>query len=151
MLKALKSLLNDAPDDPRGPGEYERRQLQLAVAGILQEMTRVDLNQKPEEIAAAEQALRDLFAVSESEARELMAETGDAARRFTSYFGPVSLIKRWYALPERIRLIEHLWRIAYAEGHLDSHEDHFVRKMAHLLYVPNTDCMLARARARPGL
>ena len=49
---------------------------------------------------------------------------------------------------QRIRLIEHLWRIAYAHGQLDLHEDHFVRKIAHLLYVPNTQCMLARSHAQ---
>ena len=28
------------------------------------------------------------------------------------------------------------------------YEDHYVRKIAHLLYVPNTQSMLARNRAR---
>ncbi|MGQ0752347.1 MAG: TerB family tellurite resistance protein [Betaproteobacteria bacterium] len=40
-----------------------------------------------------------------------------------------------------------MWRIAYADGKLDPYEDHYVRKIAHLLYVPNTECMLARGRA----
>jgi uncharacterized tellurite resistance protein B-like protein len=57
-------------------------------------------------------------------------------------------VKRDLPLPERVRLVEHLWRIAYSDGRLDSHEDHYVRKMAHLLYVPNTQSMLARNRAR---
>lgn len=45
-------------------------------------------------------------------------------------------------------LVEHLWRVAFADSELDPYEDHFVRKIAHLLYVPNTDAMLARQRAR---
>ena len=65
----------------------------------------------------------------------------------TSYYGPVSAIKREFDLPRRILLIEHLWHIAYADGKLDPYEDHYVRKIAHLLYVPNTECMLARGRA----
>ena len=52
------------------------------------------------------------------------------------------------SMPERVRLVEHLWRVAFATGGLDPHEDHYVRKIAHLLYVPNTDSMLARNRAR---
>jgi uncharacterized tellurite resistance protein B-like protein len=51
-------------------------------------------------------------------------------------------------MEQRIALVEHLWRIAFANGHLDRDEDHFVRKIAHLLHVPNTQCMLARSRAR---
>ena len=49
---------------------------------------------------------------------------------------------------ERVRLIEHLWSVAYSDGGLDPYEDHYVRKIGHLLYVSNTDIMLARNRAR---
>ena len=59
-----------------------------------------------------------------------------------------SVIKRDLSLEERVLLIEVLWRVAYADGALHGHEDHFVRKIAHLLHVPNTDSMLARNRAR---
>jgi uncharacterized tellurite resistance protein B-like protein len=59
----------------------------------------------------------------------------------------VSIVKREFPLPERIRLVEHLWR-SFADGQLNLHEDHYVRKIAHLLYVPNTQSMLARNRAR---
>jgi len=59
------------------------------------------------------------------------------------------VIKRDFSPEERVRLVEHLWRVAYADGRLDPHEDHYVRKIAHLLYVPNTQSMLARNRARP--
>ncbi len=53
-------------------------------------------------------------------------------------------------MEQRIALIEHLWRIAHAHGPLDLYEDHFVRKIAHLLHVPNTQTMLARSRAQQG-
>jgi len=45
-------------------------------------------------------------------------------------------------------LVEHLWRISFVDGELSLYEDHYVRKIAHLLYVPNTQSMLARNRAR---
>lgn len=35
-------------------------------------------------------------------------------------------------------------------GQLDPYEGHFVRKIAHLLHVPNTQSMLARSQARKG-
>ncbi len=151
MLRTLKRLISDAePPEPQRASEYERRQLELAVAGLLLEMARVDLHTRSEELCAAAEALRELFGTGEAEARVLLDKAGEPARRFTSYFGPVSVIKRWYSQQERVRLLEHLWRVAYAEGRLDPHEDHFVRKIAHLLYVDNTHCMLARNRARPG-
>ncbi|MCW5604065.1 MAG: TerB family tellurite resistance protein [Burkholderiales bacterium] len=149
MLKALKSLFDERPA-VRALPEYERRHLQVAVAILLYEVTRVDMSELPDELAAAGRALVDLFGLDAGRCAELLAEGRDKAKRLTSYFGPVSAIKRDYAQEERMLLIEHLWRIAYADGKLDPHEDHYVRKIAHLLYVPNTQCMLARSRARPA-
>ncbi|HSF21587.1 MAG TPA: TerB family tellurite resistance protein [Burkholderiales bacterium] len=150
MLRALKSLFDDQPS--RALPGHERRHLLLAVSSLLHEVTRVDLAESEAERAAAECALADLFGLSPPDAAVLLEEGRERARQLTSYFAPVSVVKRGLPLPERVRLIEHLWRIAFVDGRLDSHEDHYVRKVAHLLYVPNTQSMLARNRARgtPG-
>ncbi|HET9663261.1 MAG TPA: TerB family tellurite resistance protein [Burkholderiales bacterium] len=146
MLKAFKRIFADDSESAT-PHGYELRHLELAVASLLHESTRVDLSERPEEFAAARRSLADLFGCGEAECAALLNEGARRARQLTSYYGPVSVIKRDYDLPQRILLIEHLWRIAYADGKLDLYEDHYVRKIAHLLYVPNTECMLARGRA----
>jgi len=152
MLRALKNLFDDPPSPARMLPGHERRHLLLAVARLLHEVTRVDLASSEVERAAAEHALADLFELPPRDAADLLAEGRERAKQLTSYFAPVSVIKRDLPLPERVHLIEHMWRIAYADGQLDAHEDHYVRKIGHLLYVPNTQSMLARNRARvaPG-
>jgi uncharacterized tellurite resistance protein B-like protein len=146
MLKALKSLFDDA--GPHRAGQSERRHLHVAVASLLHEATRVDLSEHEQERGVAEQALAALFGLAPADCAVLLAEGREKAKRLTSYFGPVAVIKRDLAQPERVRLIEQLWRVAYADGGLDPYEDHFVRKIGHLLYVTNTDIILARNRAR---
>jgi uncharacterized tellurite resistance protein B-like protein len=89
-----------------------------------------------------------MFALRREEAERLLERARAKARQLTSYYPLVSVIKRDLSLEERVLLIEVLWRVAYADGALHGHEDHFVRKIAHLLYVPNTQVMLARSRAR---
>ena len=150
MLRALKNLFDGEPS--RALPGHERRHLHLAVASLLHEVTRVDLVDSDAERVAVEHALASFFGLSSAHAADLLREGRERARQLTSYFAPVSVVKRDLTPPERARLIEHLWRIAYADGRLDSHEDHYVRKIAHLLYVPNTQSMLARNRARgtPG-
>jgi len=147
MLRTLKRLF-DEPGSGNAAPEFERRQLRLAVATLLHEAARVDLELQPTEFAAAGRALTDLFALDTAECTTLLAAVREKNGHLTSYFAQVSVIKRDFSLPQRIQLIEHLWRIAYVHGSLDLHEDHFVRKIAHLLYVPNTQCMLARSRAQ---
>jgi uncharacterized tellurite resistance protein B-like protein len=148
LLKHLKRVFADS--ESAVPTGYERRHLELSVASLLHESTRVDLSELPEEHATARRALMALFGLAESECAALLEEGGRRARQLTSYYGPVAAIKREFDLSQRIALVEHLWRIAYADGKLDPYEDHYVRKISHLLYVPNTETMLARGRAAAG-
>jgi uncharacterized tellurite resistance protein B-like protein len=147
MLAALKSLFTElsAGTTAQTP-ETEQRQLKLAVAALLYEMTRVDLKQGPEEAHTAVTALMQMFGLPETEAQAMLGEAG--TQRLTSYFDPASIIKRLLSLEQRSVFIENLWRVAFADADLNVYEDQFVRKIADLLYVSNTECMLARQRAK---
>lgn len=123
--------------------------LNVAVAVLVHEARRADY--EPDHLGESDAgvaALRDLFGLQLAGATALLAEGREKAQHLTSFYAPVTVIKRGYSMDERIRLVEYLWRIAFADGLLNPYEDHYVRKIAHLLYVPNTDSMLARNRAR---
>jgi len=147
MLKALKTLFDAAPADAR-PATGVDGQLKLAVAVLLHEARRADYRIGEDETAPAERALAELFGLVPEACAALLEEGRARAEQLTSFFAPVSVIKREFSLEDRIRLVEHLWRVSFADGKLDYYEDHYVRKIAHLLYVPNTQSMLARNRAR---
>jgi uncharacterized tellurite resistance protein B-like protein len=149
MLKAIKRALAGAQGDTHGLPGHERRQLHLAVAVLLHEARRADYVERGEESRAAERALAEMFGLAPEECAALLEQGRERAQQLTSFYAPIATIKREFSLSERIRLVEHLWRIAFADGRLDQYEDHYVRKIAHLLYVPNTQSMLARNRARP--
>lgn len=148
MLKAIKGLFDSAPVDTRPVPGFERRQLLVAVAVLLHEARRADYAEGKDESVAAERALVELFGLAPRESTTLLEEGRARAQQLTSFYAPVTVIKREFSLEARIRLIEQLWRVAYADRRLDQYEDHYVRKIAHLLYVPNTQNMLARNRAR---
>ena len=144
MLKGFRRALAAPP--------LEAHSLKVAVAVLVHEARRADydeahLNESDVGVAA----LRELFGLDLAEATALLAEGREKAQHLTSFYAPVTVIKREYSMEQRIRLVEHLWRVAFADGLLNPYEDHYVRKIAHLLYVPNTDSMLARNRARAGL
>jgi uncharacterized tellurite resistance protein B-like protein len=128
---------------------HERRHLEVAVAVLLHEARRSDYEEGEQESAAAAQALADLFGLEAEAAASVLAEGRAKAQHLTSFYAPLTVIKRDFSLPERTRLVEWLWRITFADGRLNLYEDHYVRKIAHLLHVPNTDAMMARTRARP--
>ena len=45
---------------------------------------------------------------------------------------------------EKVDIVGMLWRVAYADGHLDKYEEHLVRKAADLLYVPHRHFIRAK-------
>ncbi len=144
MLKALKSLFSNPGDH----AEAGRVRLEHAIASLVFEITRMDFEVSPEEVPAAHAALTDLLGVSGVQAHELLAWAGQPANRLTSYHGAVAEINRALPLEDRVKLVEHLWRIAHADDDLHVYEDHLVRKLADLLYVPHIQSMLARQRVR---
>jgi uncharacterized tellurite resistance protein B-like protein len=147
MLKALKRVLAAAQETPSAPA-HERRHLQLSVAVLLHEARRADYAEGGDESSVAERALAELFGLSAPEAASVLQEARERAQHLTSFYAPLSLIKREFSMEERIVLVEQLWRITFADGQLNLYEDHYVRKIAHLLHVPNTQSMLARNRAK---
>ena len=153
MLKTFTNFFRQFDSTPHTRAEVD--QLRFGVACLVQEARRVDLDHDAREQPAAIDALIQMFALDTAEAEALLDQAREKVRHLTSYYPIVSVVKRDLSLEERILLIEVLWRVAYADGALHGHEDHFVRKIAHLLYVPNTQVMLARSRARaavaPGL
>jgi uncharacterized tellurite resistance protein B-like protein len=145
MFRTLKRMLKDSAPEPVRSDSHA---LHVAVASLLHESKRVDFAEDEAEHQASQRALVELFGIDAAHIEPLLGEGREKARQLTSYFAPVHLINRVFSIEQRIALVEHLWRIAYADGRLERDEDHFVRKIAHLLHVPNTQCMLARSRAR---
>jgi len=147
MLKSLKRYF-DAP--AADPPALERQHLQLAAAVLVHEARRADYGEGAKETDAGVAALVELFGLETAQARSLLERGREKAQQLTSFYAPLGAIKRAYGPAERVRLVEHLWRVAFADGLLNPYEDHYVRKITHLLHVPNTDGMLARNRARQG-
>ena len=144
MLKTLKSLFST----PGETAEAGRLRLEQAIASLVFEITRMDFDVSPEEVPAAHAALMDLLGVAHAHAHDLLAWAGQPVNRLTSYHDAVAEITRALPMDERVKLVEQLWRIAHADDNLHVYEDHLVRKLADLLYVPHIQSMLARQRVR---
>ena len=64
------------------------------------------------------------------------------------YYQFTTLINSNYTLEQKVSLVDRLWRIAYANETLHKYEEHLVRKIADLLYVPHSAFIAAKLSAR---
>ena len=51
-------------------------------------------------------------------------------------------------MSQKLRMVEHMWRVAYADGHLSDHERHVLWRVADLLHVPQGAYVNARLRVQ---
>jgi len=70
------------------------------------------------------------------------------AQEATDFFTFTSRINERFDMPQKLRMVEHMWRVAYADGHLSEHERHVLWRIADLLHVPQGAYVHARMRAQ---
>lgn len=129
-------------------GQDPEHVLRLAVAALLLEMTHMDGEVWPQQRKAVEQAVKTCFELGEAETTELLALAEAERAQSTDYFQFTSLINASYTPGQKEKLVETLWRVAYANEVLHKHEEHLVRRIAGLLHVPHSTFISAKHRAR---
>ena len=130
------------------PGAASQQALQVATAALLLEMMRMDSSITAAETASVTRTLQARFGLDAAQVDTLLALAAEEARLATDYFQFTSLINRSFSAEQKVQVVEYLWQVAYADGHLDAHEQHFMRKIADLLYVAHADYVGAKQRAR---
>lgn len=122
--------------------------LQIATAALLLEMMRMDDRIADAERDAIATTLRQQFGLDAGQLDTLLALAEQEARQAHDYYQFTALINKTCSAAQKIRIVENLWRVAMADGHLDAHELHLMRKIADLLHVGRADYVAAKQRAR---
>jgi uncharacterized tellurite resistance protein B-like protein len=151
MLNAIRAFFEQnlvaGPDASEADAAHAER---LAIAALLLEMLHMDGEDRPEQRAVVQAAVRNDFELSDAEAAELL-ELAEAERSDASdYFQFTSLLNASYSAEQKIALVETLWRIAYADARLHKYEEHLARKVADLLHVPHGAFIAAKMRVAGG-
>ncbi len=146
MINALKSLFT--PPTAESPEALEHR-LRLAAAALLIETARADFRQDAEEEAALETLLCDTLALPLTEVQELVRQASERVDSATSLYEFTRLINDHFSPVQKLQLIDAMWRVAYADGRLDKYEEHLIRQVAELTYVPHPDYIRSKLGAKP--
>ncbi len=145
MLNSIKSFF-DNHFQITAVAEDTDHQLKLACAALLIEMMQQDGEVHEREQQAVKKVLRQKFQVTDTELHELYALAEQEAHQATDYHQFTRLIAEHYSQPEKIKLVELLWQVAYADAHLDKYEEHMVRRIADLIHVSHAEFIKAKHR-----
>jgi len=148
MLKQIQDFFRQHLVSTVGNDADREQALRLAVAALLIEVTHLDHEVTPEEKAAVDLAVRRHMGLSGETVAELLQCAERERADSTDYYQFTLLINREYDAARKVELIELMWRIAYADDALHRYEEHLIRKIAELLYVPHRAFVAAKHRAR---
>lgn len=148
-MLSLKDMFDSivAPEHAAPPEQVER-QLRLASAVLLVEVMRSDGKVEPAELQAVLGALQTRFSLSKDEADRLVELARQTSRGATDYFTFTSRINDSFSMEQKIRMVENMWKVAYADGVLSAPENHVMHKISELLYIPHGAYIAAKLRAK---
>ncbi len=122
--------------------------IEIATAVLLFEVIKADHKIEADEKQKMTEILQSQFPLSDEEIEDIveLAQTeSDNANDFYQY---TSLINDNYTLDERIHIVELLWQLAYADGHLDVIEEHIIRRIADLLHLRHQEFIQCKIKVQ---
>jgi uncharacterized tellurite resistance protein B-like protein len=144
LLQKLKELLGR---ESTTVSEVEHRALELACAALMFEVARADFSVETIEQDAVTSLLKEQFNLSADEVftiTEAAVEQADAA---TCLFEFTRILNELASAEQKRDLLAMMWRVAMADDALSRYEEHVIRKVADLLYVPHGDFIAAKQSA----
>lgn len=149
MLQHLKDLFQTLlqADGPASAAETEH-ELQLATAVLLVEVMRADPDLADAERQAILMALKTRFNLPPAEVDRLIELALDTAKTAYDYQRFTAQLNEHFTQAQKIRVVETMWEVAYADAHLDAHEQHVISKVAGLLHVTHGEYIGAKLRAK---
>ncbi len=121
--------------------------LRVATATLLIEISRADFHEQESEVKMMRQLLLEQFDLGDSELDELMQQASERADKLVSLQHITRLLNEQLDHDMKIRVVEMMWQVVYADGVKDHYEEHLIRQVAELLYVSHASFIQARHKA----
>ena len=149
MVSIVKQFFDKyVKSSPDAPDRASGHSLQIATAALLIEMMRADSKISDEERSTIATAIQSKFKLTEAETNALLKLAEDEIWRSTGYYEFTSLINKGFTYNQKLKVIELLWEVAFADTELDKHEEYMVRKIADLIYVEHKDFIDTKLKVR---
>lgn len=149
MIDIVKQFFSKgAKNAPNGQKEGESHDIRIATCALLLEMSNIDGEFNELERENIISILKKDYQLSDEHAASLLEISNEKLAASTDLWRFASLINRNYSIEEKVRIIEMVWGVAYADGNLDKHEDYLLHKLAKLLRLTHKQLIEAKLNAK---
>lgn len=151
MIDKIRKMLGKRTGvPPKEEEEVEPRTLHVATCALFLEMAEIDGEFSSAESERILSMLKEEYGLREEYALEIARASSEERKNSLDLWQFTNLINENYSDDEKIRVVELLWKIVYADGKLDEHEDYLVHKLAKLLRLTHRELIDAKLSVLRG-
>ncbi|MDA0795805.1 MAG: TerB family tellurite resistance protein [Proteobacteria bacterium] len=121
---------------------------QLAMAALLVEVMVIDGDLDPHELDSISATLSRMLELTSEQVNELIQLSRDEVAEATSLYQFTREINAHFDHQQKMALMTAMWRVAFADGHLDRYEESIIRRVADLLHILHSDYIHCKIDAR---
>ncbi len=147
MFKTLKEFFESRLRETERDKEAGPHTTELAAAVLMLEIGLADSSFDEIERKVMTETMKNSFHLQDDEIETIITLAEKEVDHAVSLHDYTRTINRNLAPEEKVRIVELLWKVAFADAVLDKYEEYFVRKIADLLHVSHRDYIRAKHRA----
>jgi len=152
VFEAIKNFITELADGHKAGHDLDDRDFRLAFAALLVHAASVDGEFNAAERAKLTELLKQRFELDDATADELIVQAIVADQKAIDLYHFTHLLNGQLDDNGRLRVIEMMWQLAYADGAVSDYEDNLIWRVADLLGVSSPERIALRQRvaARRG-
>lgn len=146
MLNELRRFFSELTDGEKPQAEFAETDYRRAAAALLVHIATLEGELDDAKRDKLHAILERAFALDKDATDELIAEAAADDREAVDFYHFTSLIMRTLDEAGRLRVVEMLWEMVYADGKVTEFEANVMWRVADLLAVSTRDRVMLRER-----
>ncbi len=150
MINFLKELFLDKTNN-ENKKVSNKHKLNIAACALLIEIATADDNFSNEEKTRITEIMKNKFQLSEGEVNNIISLSKEEIKSSVSIYEFTDILNKQLNNDEKYSILKSLWHIAYADGNLDSYEEHYIKTISNNLHLYNKDRIAAKLEVKKEL
>ena len=148
MIKKIKDLITKISNKEEIEESSNILQLDRACAALLVEIAFADKDFDEREKESLKQSLLKSYAIDIETINEIINDAEKTVKESTSLYEYTRTVNDEFEYPQKLNLLENLWKVAYADETLDKYEEHLLRKISDLIHISHSDYINVKLKVR---
>ena len=149
MFDYLKKIFGEEPEQKTELKEQKtsvtkKHKVEIAACALFIEMAKADGEFSDEERSFIISEMKNTFNLEDDCIDDLMVLAEQRVKESVSLYEFTGIINNTFSQPEKIELIESLWRLIYKDEKLSAYEDHLIKRIGATMNIEHKQIINAK-------